>query len=87
MLGKFAAITRGDAHKEASGIVEEVSVNPDSRVDTGALLQGDADEELRQADRLAEKATNAKEGKMPRVTVNDIRPSQRIPGDSKDESS
>lgn len=29
------------------------------------------------ADRLAEKASNAKEGKMPRVTAADIRPSQR----------
>jgi len=52
-----------------------VSVNADGGVDTGALLTGDADEELRMQDRLAEKAKNAKEGKMPRVTVEDIRPS------------
>lgn len=54
-----------------------MSVNQDTGVDTGALLQGDADEELRMKDRLIEKSDNAKEGKMKRVTVEDIRPSQR----------
>lgn len=51
-------------------------MNPDQRVDTGRLLQGDADEELRMQPRLIEKAENAKQGKMPRVTEADIRPSQ-----------
>ena len=67
-----------DKRRIENGIEEEVSVNADTAlVDTQPLLQGDADEELRMQDRLAEKAENAKEGKMKRVTVNDIRPSQR----------
>ena len=62
--------------REENGITEEVSVNADiTGVDTGALLTGDSNEELRMSDRLAEKSQNAKEGKMPRVTVDDIRPS------------
>lgn len=62
--------------KIENGIEEEVSVNADiTGVDTGALLTGDSNEELRMSDRLAEKSQNAKEGKMPRVTVDDIRPS------------
>lgn len=66
--------------REENGITEEVSVNADiTGVDTGALLTGDSNEELRMTDRLAEKSQNAKEGKMPRVTVDDIRPSQRNP--------
>ena len=36
--------------QKASG----VSVNPDDGVDTGLLLSGDHDEELRQADRIQE---------------------------------
>ena len=43
-----------------SGIQEEVSVNADVRVDTGALLTGDSSEELRMQPRLIEKAENAK---------------------------
>ena len=66
-----------------SGIIEEnVSVNMDTGDITGALLTGDSNEELRQADRLAEKATNAKEGKMKRVTIEDIRASQRSPANA-----
>ena len=60
-------------------IEEEVSINYGRTVDSGALLSGDADEELRMKDRLHEKAQNAKEGKMARVTLEDIRPSQRNP--------
>ena len=52
-------------------------MNHDGGEETQALLSGDANEELRMADRLQEKKTNAQEGKMPRVTVNDLRPSQR----------
>ena len=59
------------------GIEEEVSVNADIKVDTGRLLQGDPNEELRMQPRLIEKAENAKQGKMPRVTEADIRPSQK----------
>jgi len=69
------ATKQGRPGVSSGKIEEEVSVNADGGVDTGALLTGDADEELRMQDRLAEKATNAKEGKMPRVTVDDIRPS------------
>ena len=58
---------------------EQVSVNLDDGDVTGALLQGDSNEELRMADRLAEKAENAKHGKMKRITVEDIRDSQRSP--------
>ena len=74
IVSEFASMTRSGGN---NGIEEEISVNPSMGVDTGALLTGDADEELRMADRLAEKSSNAKEGKMPRVTVADIRPSQR----------
>jgi len=72
--------------KNENGIEEEVSVNAEIQgVDTDALLTGDSNEELRMSDRLAEKSQNAKEGKMPRVTVEDIRPSQRLPReDAKD---
>jgi len=41
-------------------------------------LSGDADEELRMKDRVQEKAFNAKQGNS-RVTINDIRSSQRNP--------
>lgn len=58
-------------------IEEEVSVNQTSNVDTTGLLTGDSNEELRMQPRLIEKAENAKQGKMPRVTVDDIRDSQR----------
>ena len=47
------------------------------KVDSGALLQGDSNEEMRMQPRLIEKAENAKQGKMPRVTEADIRPSQK----------
>jgi hypothetical protein len=60
-------------------ITEEVSINTDRGVDTGALLSGDADEELRMQDRLSEKSANARNGKMARVTAADIRESQREP--------
>ena len=78
MLNEFAAKRNASAAgSNTSRIEEEVSVNADTGVDTGALLQGDSNEELRMADRVAEKAENAKQGKMPRVTAEDIRPSQR----------
>jgi len=63
--------------KDGLLIEEEVSVNPSSNVDTGALLTGDSNEEMRMQPRLIEKAENAKQGKMPRVTAADIRPSQK----------
>lgn len=67
------------------GITEEnVSVNSDTGVDTQALLTGDSNEEARMADRLHEQKKNAQEGKMPRVTVDDIRQSQRSPPPSND---
>ena len=72
-LNEFASKGKGDLN----AIEEEVSVNHDGGEETQALLSGDANEELRMADRLQEKKTNAQEGKMPRVTVNDLRPSQR----------
>ena len=75
IVTEFAAKSRSFGNN----ITEEVSVNHSQGVDAGTLLSGDADEELRMADRLAEKAQNAKEGKMARVTVDDIRPSQRGP--------
>ena len=53
-------------------------MNADSRVDTGALLTGDSSEEMRMKPRLIEKAENAKQGKMPRVTEDDLRPSQKL---------
>lgn len=52
-------------------------MNHDTGVDTQALLTGDADEELRMKPRLLEQSHNAKEGNAPRVTMDDIRPSQR----------
>ena len=76
MLNEFSSTKHA---KTAPGIEEEVSVNPDSNVDTGALLTGDHDEEMRMQPRLIEKAENAKQGKMPRVTEADIRPSQKGP--------
>ena len=54
-----------------------VSINAEPGVDSEPLLIGDSNEELRMQDTLAEKAQNAKEGKMPRVTVDDLRESQR----------
>ena len=46
-----------DKRRIENGIEEEVSVNQDTGiVDSQPLLQGDADEELRMQDRLAEKA-------------------------------
>lgn len=59
-------------------IEEEVSINPSSKVDTGNLLTGDSNEELRMQPRLIEKAENAKQGKMPRVTEADLNPSLLI---------
>ena len=63
--------------KREGRIVEEtnVSINAEPGVDSGSLLTGDSNEELRMQDRLAEKAQNAKEGKMARVTVDDLRAS------------
>ena len=61
-----------------NSIQEEIVVSSNTmQVDTGALLTGDSSEELRMQPRLIEKAENAKNGKMPRVTVDDLRPSQR----------
>jgi len=54
-----------------------VSVNPDDGVDTGTLLSGDHNEELRQADRIREQKENAQHGKTKRVTLEDVRESQR----------
>ena len=61
--------------KREGRIVEELnlSINAEPGVDSGSLLIGDSNEELRMQDRLAEKAQNAKEGKMARVTVSDLR--------------
>ena len=61
--------------KREGRIVEELnlSINGEPGVDSGSLLIGDSNEELRMQDRLAEKAQNAKEGKMARVTVSDLR--------------
>jgi len=42
-------------------------------VDTQSLLSGDADEELRQADRLIEQKDNTIDGKAKRVSYDDIR--------------
>ena len=53
-------------------IEEEVSMNQSSAVDTTGLLTGDSNEELRMQPRLIEKAENAKQGKMARVTINDV---------------
>ena len=63
--------------KRQGTIVEEtnVSINAEPGVDSGSLLTGDSNEELRMQDRLAEKAQNAKEGMMARVTVDDVRAS------------
>lgn len=66
----------------ASQRMDKVEVSVDlqgSSEVTGALLTGDHDEELRMADRLEEKKTNAKEGKMKRITIGDIKESQRSP--------
>ena len=79
IVDEFAAKTRSQEKKVGQIEEENVSVNPDTDVDTAPLLTGDADEELRMQERLAEKANNAREGKMPRVTPEDIRPSQRQP--------
>ena len=54
-----------------------MSLNPDDE-DQQPLLTGDHNEELRQADRLHEKKENAVEGKMKRVTLQDIRESQKV---------
>ena len=81
IVQEFAAKTRSGE----SGIQEEVSVNQDTGIDTGALLQGDSNEEIRMQDRLIEKAENAKQGKMQRVTVADIRPSQKNSRDDEEE--
>lgn len=73
---KKKIVTEFSAKKRIS---EEVSVNRiDSGEETQALLTGDADEELRMQDRLYEKAQHAKDGKAVRVTMDDIRPSQRL---------
>ena len=75
IVNEFAA-----RQKAKQGIIEEeVSVNAEGGVDTQALLTGDSNEEARMADRLHEQKQNAIEGKMPRVTVDDIRHSQRSP--------
>jgi hypothetical protein len=60
-------------------------VNHDTGVDTQALLTGDSNEELRMQPRLEEKAQNAKEGKAPRVNINDIRPSQKNSREDRDD--
>lgn len=68
-LNEFASKNKASDSK----IVEEISINSGTmRVDTGALLTGDSNEELRMQDRLIEKAENAKTGKMPRVTPADL---------------
>ena len=69
LLDSFSKERRESQKKLDASVV---SINPDD-VDYQPLLQGDADEELRQADRLHEKKINAAEGKMKRVTANDIR--------------
>ena len=73
---KRSLVDRMGAKREGM-ITEElsVSINAEPGVDSGALLTGDSNEELRMQDRLAEKAQNAKEGKMARVTVDDLRAS------------
>lgn len=73
---KRSLVDRMGAKREGM-ITEElsVSINGEPGVDSGALLTGDSNEELRMQDRLAEKAQNAKEGKMARVTVDDLRAS------------
>jgi len=69
-LNEFAAKNKAAGY---SKIVEEISINSGTmQVDTGALLTGDSNEELRMQDRLIEKAENAKTGKMPRVTPADL---------------
>ena len=52
-----------------------VSINANDDVDTQPLLTGDSNEELRQEDRQYEKKQNAVDGKMKRVTAEDIRES------------
>ena len=74
MYKEFAEIRRSGRIVE-----EEVSVNIGSSDVTGALLQGDSNEEQRMAERVAEKRQNAIEGKMKRVTADDIRVSQKSP--------
>lgn len=73
---KKSLVDRMGAKREGR-ITEElsVSINAEPGVDSGSLLTGDSNEELRMQDRLAEKAQNAKEGKMARVTVDDLRAS------------
>ena len=70
LLDKMGAKREGRITEELN-----VSINAEPGVDSGSLLTGDSNEELRMQDRLAEKAQNAKEGKMARVTVNDLRQS------------
>ena len=72
MLEKFSK-ERKSSRLDAS----VVSLNPDD-VDKQPLLSGDYNEELRQQDRLHEKKENAIEGKMKRVTAQDIRNSQQV---------
>ena len=76
---KLARLNEFSAKRRKDGLMieEEVSVNQTSNVDTTGLLTGDSNEELRMQPRLIEKAENAKQGKMPRVTVDDIRNSQK----------
>ena len=47
---------------------QEFAIGQSEDPDTQPLLTNDSNEELRQADRLHEKAENAKEGKMARVS-------------------
>ena len=70
LVDKMGAKREGRITEELS-----VSINGEPGVDSGSLLTGDSNEELRMQDRLAEKAQNAKEGKMARVTVDDLRAS------------
>ena len=70
LLDKMGAKRQGMITEELN-----VSINAEPGVDSGSLLTGDSNEELRMQDRLAEKAQNAKEGKMARVTVSDLRQS------------
>ena len=74
MYEQFAEVRR-------SGKLDDVSVNLAMSLDDakGNLLTGDSNEELRMQDRLEEKKENAREGKMKRITVEDIRSSQRSP--------
>jgi len=73
MYKNFAQNRRSQALDggDSAGVSVNYTDGTEEDMTTG-LLQGDHDEEMRMADRLAEKAENAKEGKMKRASLSQI---------------